>query len=210
MAPPPHPRRLGLPRSPHPHHAGALHQPLPRQALQLRLPRLPQPRRPAGHLETLHPEEIGVRAHRRHDDGARGQRQRPRLPPPRLRLLHRTEAGLSLSRRQAREEVRPSTAMRPPDAPTRKAVSAPRSRRRASSDQPAAGIISMRPPAPSRMAQSSGGRPARAQLSAASRMLSASLSKGSKPAYRSAQAGLAPEPGSRPARFFRRDRWSLG
>ena len=52
MAAPPHPRGLGLPRPAHHDHAGALHLALPRQALQLRLSRLPQPGRPAGHLET--------------------------------------------------------------------------------------------------------------------------------------------------------------
>ena len=37
----------------------------------------------------LRPEEIGVAAHRRLHDGARGQRLRPRLHPPRRRLLQR-------------------------------------------------------------------------------------------------------------------------
>ena len=60
VAAPPHPRRLGLPRSANDDHAGALHLALSRQALQLRLPGLPESRRSAGLFELLRPEEIGV------------------------------------------------------------------------------------------------------------------------------------------------------
>ena len=52
MAASPIARGLGLSRSAHHDHAGALHFALPRQALQLRLSGVPEPGRPAGHLET--------------------------------------------------------------------------------------------------------------------------------------------------------------
>ena len=41
-----------------------------------------------GMWKLLRPEDIGVRADRRHDDGAGSQRQRAGLPSPRLRVLH--------------------------------------------------------------------------------------------------------------------------
>ena len=55
MAAPPHPRRLGLSRSARDDHGRALHLALSRQALQLRLSRLPESRRPGRHLDASAP-----------------------------------------------------------------------------------------------------------------------------------------------------------
>src|SRR5690349_18222185 len=92
MAAQTYPRRLGLCRPDRSDNAGALYLSLPRQALQLRLSRVPQPRRPAGTLETHQPRRDRHPAHRRHDDGPRSKRQRHGLPSPRLRLFHRSRS----------------------------------------------------------------------------------------------------------------------
>ena len=70
-----------------------------RQALQLRLPGLPQSGRSAGRVEAAAARRYRRASDRGHDDGARGQRQRPGLPPSRLRLLHgrRGRGGRSLN-----------------------------------------------------------------------------------------------------------------
>ena len=70
--------------------AGPLRGALPRQAVQLRLPRLPRPRGPARALRRCsRPEEIGVDAHRGRHDGPGGVRLGARLPPPGRALLRR-------------------------------------------------------------------------------------------------------------------------
>ena len=50
-----------------------------------------------GLWKLLRPEDIGVRADRRHDDGAGSQRQRAGVPPSRLRVLHGGRIGAGRS-----------------------------------------------------------------------------------------------------------------
>jgi len=97
--------------------------------------------------------------------------------------------------------VRPSTAMRPRRSATRKAMAAPRSPRRASRAHSVPASISICPRGPTRIVQSPGCSLARAQLSAASRMCSALVRNGSKPAYRPRHSPACALRGlSRPAR----------
>ena len=60
VATPPHPRGLGLPRLAYPHHARSLHLEVSRQALQLRLSRLPQPGRSKGPVELAAPRKTSA------------------------------------------------------------------------------------------------------------------------------------------------------
>ena len=64
---------------------------VPRQAVQLRLSRVPESRRSAGHLAVVEPGRHRRPADRRIHDGTGGERQRARLPSSRL-LVFRNRA----------------------------------------------------------------------------------------------------------------------
>ncbi len=95
VAPPEAARALGLSG-----HAGdvdgrPLRRPLPRPALLVRLPGLPQPRRPGGAVAVARPGRDRGPPHRGNDDGARGLGLRARCPPPGRELLLRRPTRLT-------------------------------------------------------------------------------------------------------------------
>ena len=95
--------RIGASPTPRHDDAGAVHLPLSRASVTasaIRPVRIWKIR--TALFKLLRPEEIGVQADGRLHDGARGQRQRARLPPPRLRVLHR-ERSRGRSRLTARK-----------------------------------------------------------------------------------------------------------